>query len=438
MGAGAGVAGAVVGKGLSKVFNPISEGLSDNAARLAQYLQENGINLTAAQKTGSKALASLEGVFENLPFTAAPQRKIYDEQRSQFTKSALAKAGIGGLDINDASRDVIKDASRRFGNEYENIAKNNNLIVDDKLINDLADIAQKKYGRMGKDTAPVVKNIIDEITSAKEEYGRKIWGDSPINGGSRIIRKKENELIPGAYSPEVSIPGTTYHETRKFLGAKANSTNDSWDSRVMKDLQRALDSAFERSLPEKLQGKIADINKRYSAFKPIQKAMDNGDASYLENANISPVALYQQIDTGVGNPLEKLADAGKSILKKQIPDSGTAQRLYMQKILTGGGGLAALAATSGAAGQYSPEAGAIAAATLLGPRATQIVYNSKPMQSYLVKGLPGKNIAAFVQEQLPKLAAAGYSNEQIKQIMLLPPENALKIINGASVRPPTQ
>lgn len=388
----AALGGSVVGKTANKVFRPVANNMSDNAAKLASYLESQGVPLTAAQKTGSKALASLEGVFEKLPLTSGTQKRIADQQSTAFTKAALAKAGIS---TDDASRKVISDAAKQFGKEYGELAANNVMNIDEPLLQTVAGIYQEaNSGRLGQDASNLVKSVASDI----------------FNSGGQL-------------------KGDVYQKTRSLLTQKSASATDAFDAGLMKQLRNALDEAFERSLPESQRGVMANINARYQAFKPIQKAMEASKINALRNAQIDPVSLYGQVP--IGSPLEKLSDAGAAFIRPQIGDSGTAERLFWQNALTGAGLLSTGAGAYGVGGDYAPILTG-AGLALAGPRAAQALYNSKAAQSYVTKGLPGQKVVKEIARQLPKLAAAGWSSQQIKELRKLPPAEAIAIINQLS------
>jgi hypothetical protein len=326
-GAAASAVGMGAGKALSTVARPVKNQLGKAGQEAVRRLEAAGVPLTAAQKTGSRALASLESVFSTLPMTSGSQGKIIRGQREAFTKAALDKAGIKGA---DAGRKALANAADNFGAEYKAITANNNMNIDNQLLQNVSDIyTEATSGRLGQDAANLVKSVSEDIYNSGEK-----------------------------------ISGEAYQKTRSLLTQKAQSAKDSFDAGLMKRLRGELDQAFERSLPQAQRGVMADINKRYQAFKPIQKAMEGGNAEALVNSTIDPSALYNKVD--VGAPLSDLADAGKGILRQPIPDSGTATRVLLQNALTGAG-IAGLAGGAATDNNYLTAAGV----ALAGPKAAQ-------------------------------------------------------------------
>lgn len=355
------------GQVISRAAKPVTDTLSEVGKRGIAELEKAGVSLTAAQRTGSKALAGLESVFATLPTTSAKQGKIFSAQKEAFTKAALQKAGINA---DTASREVLAKAAKSFGDEYAALAKNNAMNIDEPLLMNVADIYQEATsGRLGQDASNLVKSVSKEIYDA---------GDN--------------------------MSGEVYQKTRSLLTQKANSTKDSFDAGLMKRLRNELDDAFERSLPESQRGVMADINRRYQAFKPIQKAMESSKTDVLQSGYIDPTALYQQVSTG--GQLSDLADAGAAFLRPSIPDSGTAQRALMQNLVTGAG-----VATAGYGAASDNNYALLAGGALAGPRVLQAGYNTRLAQNYLSEGMnpiiqKGANAIANV---LPRAASSAFS-----------------------------
>jgi hypothetical protein len=363
-GAAASGLGYGAGKVISKVAKPIGNQLTEIGKAGVRKLESAGVPLTAAQKTGSKALAALEATFSALPMTSSAQGRIFEKQREAFTKAALKEAGI---DANNASREVIAAASKKFGDEYSALASKNIMNIDEPLLEGVA----KAYddatnGVLGVDASSLVKKVAKDIFDSK-----------------------------GA------IDGKVYQKTRSML-TQASQTAKTHEATVLKQLRNELDAAFERSLPESQRGIMANINRRYQAFKPIQKAMESSKAEGLKTGNIDPTALYNKVE--VGAPLSDLSDAAAGFLRPTIPDSGTAQRLFMQNALTGAG-----VASAGYGAGTDNNLALGAGLALAGPKAAQLLYNSGRGQKYLTEGMrpaiqAGANAAA---RGLPPAIASG-------------------------------
>jgi hypothetical protein len=365
-GAATSALGYGAGKVISKVAKPVNSTLNTAAKKAITTLENAGIPLSAAQKTGSRALAGLEAVFATLPTTSGKQAQITAQQRNAFTKAALDKAGIKA---DDAGREVLANAAKSFGDEYAALAKNNVMNVDERLLQGVANAYDDATnGVLGVDASSMVRKVAKDIYDAK----------GPIDG-------------------------TVYQKTRSML-TQASQSAKPHEAGVLKTLRNELDAAFERSLPESQQGLMANINQRYQSFKPIQGAMESVSGVTGE---IDPLALYSKVN--VGAPLSDLADAGRNILPSKIPDSGTAQRMMMQNLVTGAG-----VASAGYGVANDSNYALAAGAALGGPKAAQWVYNNPKVQNYLINGMnpliqSGANALAGA---LPRAAGSAFSGSR--------------------------
>jgi hypothetical protein len=98
----AGVSGAVAAPLMKvatavggKLIAPIASRLSPEEERLASMAADQGIDLTAGQKTGNKFLQTVESVMEQMPATSGSQTAIKQGQREAFTKNIMDRLGGG-------------------------------------------------------------------------------------------------------------------------------------------------------------------------------------------------------------------------------------------------------------------------------------------------------------------------------------------------------
>lgn len=346
VGAGAGAAIPVAMKGVEKAAQPFKK-VGGELGRLAGVAAQEGIELTPAQATGSRVLRGVENAFDDLPLTAETQAKVMQGQAKQFNRAALSRAGI---DADKATPEVLEAGKNVLSQQFEDISSRAAVGIDDGLIEELARIESEASKRFGKDEAKAVTSFVDDV----------------LNSGG-------------------VIDGVTYQNTRSILGQLANGTKDGFKASLLKDMQTALDDAAFRSLPPEDAAAWQALRKRYSAYRTIEKAMSRTGQSALEG-NISPAALAQAIKTvnkgyatGAGE-LNDLARAGAAFLRDPVANSGTAKRLAWQTVLSGGG-----LAAGGPVGL---------AASVIAPKALQVLYNSAAGKKLLTEGLPGAAKAA--------------------------------------------
>jgi hypothetical protein len=348
IGAGLGAVVPFAMKGVEKAAQPFKK-VDGELGRLAGIAAQEGIELTPAQATGSRVLRGVENAFDDLPLTAETQAKVMQGQAKQFNRAALSRAGI---DADKATPDVLEAGKNALSQRFEDISSRTSVTVDDDLLKQLATIEAEASKRFGKDEAKAVTSFVDDVLSS---------------GGV--------------------IDGATYQNTRSILGQLANGTKDGFKSTLLKDMQAALDDAAFRSLSPEDAAVWQTLRKQYSAYKTIEKAMSRTGQAALEG-NISPAALAQAIKTGNkgyatgSGELNNLARAGAAFLRDPVANSGTAKRLAWQTVLSGGG-----LAAGGPMGL---------AASVIAPKALQVLYNSAAGKKLLTEGLPG--VAKAAQE----------------------------------------
>lgn len=330
-----------------RAVTPIGDQLSPEERRLAGVAAREGIPLTPAQKTGSKPLSTLESVFGEMPLTAGPQARVTGEQARTFNKAVLSRAGINA---DSAAPEVLSANRRRLGDEFTRLSNATVVSLDNVAKAQIADVA-KEYGKyLDSLKKPVFQSVVDDIA---------MYGDS--------------------------MPGDVYQQARSRLSAMANSGGDGYAKEAFRKLRNTLDDIADRSIPEDLRPAWKQARKEWGAQKTIERAMASS-TNAATAGNIPPTGLSQAARTGNREAfargegdLNDLARVGTAFVRDSVPNSGTAIRTLIQRLLQGGafgGGAVALGASPLAVG------GAMTAG-LVGPRAVQAVYNTPAAQRYL-------------------------------------------------------
>ncbi|HRC27306.1 MAG TPA: hypothetical protein PKX87_07745, partial [Alphaproteobacteria bacterium] len=150
-------------------------------------------------------------------------------------------------------------------------------------------------------------------------------------------------------------------------------------------------------------------------YKSIQKAATSVSKDSLEGI-LSPAALAREVETanrtkgqkGYGE-LYGISRAGRAVLADSVPDSGTAQRLFYQNLMTGALGGGAVYGTT-----KDPETAVLGGILAMGgPKALQAFLNSRAGKAYFTKGIPGGAAASSpLAKSLAALGAANTGNKQ--------------------------
>lgn len=354
-----------VGKALGAIATPVRSRLGDIASGLSDRARSIGIDLSPAQATGSKALSALEAAMDYLPFTSGKQAERRIGNAKAFNRKL---ASTFGENVDEITPQVIADAKTRIGSTFNEIAKRNSVAADAKFMKDI-EAVKKEYSRtLGSSQKQILFNYIDDITETAEK-------------GARVTRGGDGKHLKGF------IPGDKYQTFRSQLSAQGDSASDVYFGRALKGLRNALDDAMSRSVSEADNTAWNTARKQWQAMKTVkplaEKAIDG---------NVSPALLLERVranypDLSKAGPIAELAGIGQTFLKQPIGDSGTAQRLLFQNLLTGSSlGVGAGGLTYGAT--QDPATAALAAGMFFGgPKALQKLYYSKASRRYLTEGL---------------------------------------------------
>lgn len=354
-----GIGGATIGLALPTV----TAGLAATGKRMispflaspertaaAAALAKEGIETTAGQATGSKALRYAEG-----ELGGQRAEDFFERQGEQFTKAALSRTGTNA---NRATPDVVDNIYTRIGSEFDGLASRNTLIADGKLAQDLGS-AWKQYESLVPESqrAPIVMNIINDI------------GGVLKNG---------------------SLDGAAYQSARSRLDRAARSSRmDPQLQEALFGIRNSLDDAMERSItasnPADL-GAWRQVRDQYKNLLVIEKAVagagENTALGLISPSQLRNAAVQQNrrdFVRGKGG-FAGLARNGESIMKP-LPNSGTAPRLNAQNL---GIGLAGVVGAGAGTATGDPTNAAIgAAAGFMAPRVAGAALMSPIVQAIL-------------------------------------------------------
>lgn len=339
------VGSAVIGgklplPGVNAAASPAAQAAASSTrnAQVATLAQE-GVRLDSSQALGGKLPLVLKNASNDGAFGSS--QAFQDAQHGDFTNAALRTMGVSGT---EATPSVMAAGRQVLKSNYNGIAARTNLSIDSGLTGDIGSIRYAAQRSLTPDNARVIENQLDDIESMAAANGGKISG-----------------------------PGY-----QKLQSALSDVSNDSGKAPFIAQIRQALTGALSRQAsPEDVQ-LLNDTNQKYGAMKAIEKAI-------TPKNQVSPSLLYNAMDTqkganlsvygqGANTRLMDLAQAGKSIIGENTPNSGTPTRLAGLTALSGAG--AAVAAI--AMGHTETAAELAAAATSAGfsqQAAKALVYN---------------------------------------------------------------
>lgn len=346
LGAGAGLGGQAIANTVGRLAHPFRSQLTPRQTQLAGTLEAAGVPLDAAQLTGSKALSNVNAALENLPLSAGAEGAKRTTQREAFNRAVGATFGAQGPALTD---DVVTAARNQISNQFTNLAARNTLDAN-QLVQPLALLERNLTRNNTPDVARVAMNRIDDILE-------------------RV-------------TPQNTITGQAYRNLDSEIGRAARQTANGDLRSALHDVQNVLRDAMDASISPQDQAAWRAVRGQYANM------MRAGESTVRSpTGDVSPATLLNRVQGGTGGrpatpELRELSRAGAAFLPSRVGDSGTAQRLLYQGLLTGGaGGL-------GYMGTDDPlKAGAIAGLSLMTPRAVQALINSPAGRAYLSRGL---------------------------------------------------
>lgn len=343
IGLAAGAAAPYAAAGLGKLAQTVRTPFASSPEREAavQLLAQEGVPVTAGQRTGSNALRYAES-----ELGGSKAAGMMDTQAEAFTNAAMRKAGGSGR----ATSDNMSRLKGQISQQFEDISARNSLKVDRGVLNDM-NAANSEYMRV----LPTEQ--------------RKIFG----NLGDDIVQKfKAGKGV---------MSGQDYQTIRSRLSRMAsnNAQRDPEFSQAIRGLREALDNGMDRSIKPQDAGAWAQLRKRYGNLKTLEKAaVGGGEDSAL--GLISPAKLRQAAASGNRGAYARgegdfadLAKAGQAVMSK-LPNSGTAARTAVRNV-----GIPS--ASAGLGGLLAGIPGAAAGAAL--PFAAGRALMTGPVQRYL-------------------------------------------------------
>jgi len=349
--------------------NPISverQGLVDT-------LRSEGIEPTAGQATGSRALRYAESELGQMPGSGGAREKAVDRISSEFTRAALKRVGE---DADRATPEVVDRAFTRIGSEFDRLAANNKATIDQQYAQDILK-AQDEYNHLFVDPfkKPMVQAVVDQAFNQMAK-SRTMDGEVYKAVRSRIERMRRGQK----QDPEMSM----------FLA----------------EVRDAMDGLMERSIakanPSDL-GAWRDVRNQYRNMLVIETAMAGGGEQVAQGV-VTPAKLRQ---AAVGQDkrgyvrgrgdFTDLSHAGNAILAP-LPESGTAARGALTGISAGLGAAGGAALGHGAAvdvpaaiaGSFAP---GVAGRFLLSDLGQQYLKNQA--LTHVLEGMPSASSSAL-------------------------------------------
>ncbi len=372
LGAAFGVLGQGAGNLVGRAIRPVQSTLPPELERLAQEAANRGIPLTAGQRTGSRPLLTAESVMETLPMTSGPQLAQRQAQGEAFNR---AVGSTFGAPENALTPDVMGQARTRIGQTFTDLSNRNAANVDNAVMTRLSTVIDDANRYNTPDVARVVQNYADDILSRVDNNGQ--------------------------------IPGTAYRALDSQMGRTMRGSSNGDLRNYVGQLRDVMREAMDNSISTADQQAWRGARQQYANLMTVAPVAARNEIGNVSGRTLLSAANNSNRNARFGAPSElaELGRIGRAFVADQIPNSGTAQRMMMQSLLTGGG--AGIGAVGAAATGNDPLKGAgigagVTAGGLLSPRIAQMLMNSEAGQRYLTQGL-----LPLTEREIAMLTAAG-------------------------------
>lgn len=297
LGEGAANALGFIAKPFKSDNNPVIQALRDRAERM-------GIKLNAAQATGNKSLQYADSALDFIPSSSVAQQEFKNAQREAWQKALFKQ---GGENATAPTQDVMGAMKDRISSVYQDVAGRNNIIVDQPFKNAMNNIKHDLMGRIPTNQKGIVKSYLKDFDTA------------PLGA---------------------AIPGTQYQEIRSMLDKQAKSfkNTDPATHQALKNIRDAADKAMERSVSPTDSMALRKANNDWAVMKNIEGAIEPTTAIVSAPKFVNALTRRDPNRMIYGNgdqELNDIAKVGKQFISPSVPDSGTAQRAAMIKLLTG-------------------------------------------------------------------------------------------------------
>lgn len=330
LGAVGGALGGALGLGIGKVLKPsgAAEAIAPEAAQAAERL---GMKLSAGQKTQNPAMMNFENYLSRSPGSSGAMQAKAAANQSALNKAAASSMGQAGDVLGEGTFAAAKNA---IGAEFSRLGG----ITNPKLGSEFMDALVK----------------IDSANAARGAFKSKSV-DSLVDKGLELAAKGK-------------LDGVAYKEIRTALNNDAQAAFKSGDStygQALKTVRNALDDAAKASLSKEDQKAWDVARAQWSAYKTLTKS------NVSEAGNVSAARTAAALRSGgdsfrtgaMNGPLADIGRVGEGLKSVQNPNSGQ----LMNQMMFG-----------------NPVTGIPMAAM---NKAAESVYSSRPVQSYLSRGL---------------------------------------------------
>lgn len=295
-----GAGGQMAGQALGRFVKPVQNQLDQVEQGLVKSAQGKGIPLDAADLTGSRPLKTMRDVMGQLPLTADRQAAVQGTKQAAFNK---AVSGTFGSSEEAITPNVLQAARGRIGQQFTDLSSRNAANIDNSAMGKLSSVIDEANRYSTPDVAKIVSNYTDDILSRVDANGQ--------------------------------IPGKAYRALDSQMGKALRSSSSGDVRNAVGQLRDTLREAMDASISQADQAGWKEARSQYANLMkvaPLAAKSETGDVSGRALLGAALRGSKSSAFSG-GGDLGELGRIGKAFVAEQTPNSGTAQRLFMQRFL---------------------------------------------------------------------------------------------------------
>lgn len=353
-------AGRAIGLGANWAMRPAHDALTN---RLLDVAAEHGIPIGAAQTSTSPFVRKLSQIAGQFP--GSGQNTFQGEQVQRFTR-AIARSF--GEDADSLTPQVMQNARRRLGREFDHVAENTTIRVDEPFHQAMTNIAHEARSVLPEGELRPLANQMNNIAQLIDHEGN-------LSGAAyQNLTKKGAPLDRAIHSQDPNV--------RHYASL----------------IRETVDDAMQRSATPENAQRLQEARRQYKNMMTVAPLVVRGTPG-----EVTPLSLQSKVNQSFSNrafsgggQLGELSDLGQRFFRNPA-DSGTPMgSLVVDQMMRHGNALAAagLAAATGGGylAGYDPAdiakgVGGLAAAGLLA-RGTTSVLNRPQALDRLISRAP--------------------------------------------------
>jgi hypothetical protein len=376
-GAGGGVIGTGIGRGIANVIGP-------NLDAAVKKLIGEGVNVTPGQMIGGMA-QRFEDRLTSVPLLGDIIQSSRSKGIEEFNRAAYKRAldPIGGVVPKETGRAGIESVKNQISNAYDTLLPKLTFKPDNQFLTKLSNVKDDIEGIDPDNAKKVADSVFDVVSKRLDKNGQ-------VNGEKfKVIEEKLGGLAKtyrASQDADQKLMGDAYASALGELRQNLARNNPQFAEELGN-----INTSFANYARLRGAGSMANTQEMFTPSQ-LAAAIKSADKSAGKGATATGKALMQD-----------LSDAGVQVLPGKIPDSGTAGRSAVNALagaLLGGGGATAYQSYPIATGTAALLGAAASAPYMPGVRNLVTTIGGKRPES-------AQKLADLIREYSPYLAASG-------------------------------